>query len=225
MRRLLIVAACLMAAACASATESRTATLSAPPAAAATVVLIKPDVDLAVLTAVGLSETRADWSELGASNLQTALQNRLGQSSQAVRVVDPDMAMEGRASQLMRLHQAVGASILVFDYGPRRLPTKTGFDWTLGDGAGALDPDADYALFTSARGTYASGGRMATMVVMAAFGMGVPLGEQQILASLVELKTGRVIWFNHAIAGPHADIRSPEGATALVSEMMKDAPL
>ena len=89
----------------------------------------------------------------------------------------------------------------------------------------ATQYDADYALFTFARGNYASSGRVATMVVMAAFGVSVPLGNQQIFTSLVELKTGRIIWFNVGLAGPHADMRTPEGATILVNEMMKGAPL
>jgi hypothetical protein len=226
MKRLLIVVACLMAAAC-TTTNTKTALSVTTPEPGATVLLVKPDVELAILTAVGLSETRADWSEQGTTNLQNALQGSVSSSSHTFRVVDPEEAMGGRTGQLMRLHEAVGNSILVFEYG-FRLPTKTaGFDWTLGEGAEVLATqyDADYALFTFARGNYASSGRVATMVVMAAFGVSVPLGNQQIFTSLVELKTGRIIWFNVGLAGPHADMRTPEGATILVKEMMKGAPL
>lgn len=227
MKRLMIVVACLMAAAC-TTTNTKTAMSVTTPEAGSTVLLVKPDVELALLTTVGLSETRADWSQQGIENLQTALQTSVQSSDHTFRIVDPEAAIGGRTGQLMRLHQAVGASILIFDYGFLNLPTKTaGFDWTLGSGANVLaeEYDADYALFTFARGNYASGGRVAAAVVGAAFGVGIPMGSQQIFTSLVELETGRVIWFNVGVAGPHADMRTAEGAQTLVSEMMKGAPL
>lgn len=227
MKRLLIVVACLLAAAC-TTTNTKTAMQVTAPPTGSRILLVEPDVQLSLLTTVGLSEARADWSQEATTNLQNALQASVANDSHTFRIVDPETAMGGRTGQLMRLHEAVGSSILVFDYGLLKLPTHAaGFDWTLGEGARALaeEYDADYALFTFARGNYASGGRVAAVVVMAAFGVGVPMGGQQMFASLVDLRTGQVIWFNFAVAGPHADMRSPEGASTLISEIMKDAPL
>ncbi len=136
--------------------------------------------------------------------------------------------MGGRSGQLMRLHEAVGQSVVTYEYGPYRLPTKAdGFQWTLGEGAQTLAEQygADYALFTYGRGTYASGGRIATMVVLSVVGVSVPLGSQQAFTSLVDLRTGQIIWFNMAVAGPQADMRNPEGADSLVASLLKDAPL
>lgn len=198
-----------------------------PPPPGATILLVQPDVELSILTAVGLSETRADWSQSGTTNLQTALQNSVQSSSHTFRTVNPHDDLGDRSVQLMRLHEAVGSSILVYEY-LMPLPTKQhGFDWTLGEGAQTLAQQygADYALFTFARGNYASGGRVATAVVMAAFGVGVPMGGQNAFASLVDLRTGRIVWFNMATAGPSADMRDIEGAQSLVDSMMKDAPL
>jgi hypothetical protein len=227
MKRLMIVVACLLAAAC-TTTNTKTAMAVKTPEPGATVLLVKPDVELGILTAVGLTEPRADWSQQGRDNLQASLQNSVQSSSHTFRAVDPDTAEAGRTGQLMRLHQAVGASIKIFEYAIVKLPTKqAGFDWTLGEGAQVLarEYDADYALFTFARGNYASGGRVAAAVVGAAFGVGIPMGSQQLFTSLVELETGRIIWFNFGVAGPHADMRDPQGAQTLVNEMMKGAPL
>lgn len=227
MKRLLIIVACLMAAAC-TTTNSRLAAAVERPAAGATVLLVKPDIELSLLTAVGLAEPRADWTDQGVANVEAQLQRAVASSSHQFKVVDPQEAMGGRSGQLMRLHEAVGQSIIAYDYGPFKLPSKAkAFEWTIGAGAQTLGElyDADYALFTYGRGTYASGGRIATAVLASAFGVGIPLGSQQVFTSLVDLRTGRVIWFNVAVAGPSADMRNDEGAQSLIESLMKGAPL
>jgi len=51
------------------------------------------------------------------------------------------------------------------------------------------------------------------------------LGHQQVLASLVDLKTGRVVWFNVATTGQNADMREPAGTASLVTSLLKSIPL
>jgi hypothetical protein len=187
-------------------------------------LLVQPDVRLSLLTAAGLQEAREDWSREGQANLAQAIRDEL-QSRHPVEMLDPATSMEGRTGQLLRLHEAVGQSILL--YGPL-LPTKKGeFDWTLGEGTKVLREakGADYAIFVTARGTYASAGRKALMIGAAVLGVGIPLGNQQVYVSLVDLRTGRVVWFNTALAGPQADMRNPEGARSLAADLMKGAPL
>jgi len=227
MKRLLIVFACLMAAACTTTSTRLAAAVESPPPGT-TVLLIKPDIELSLLTASGLKEPRADWTAQGTENIETQMELALSSASHTFNSVDPEDAMGGRTGQMMRLHEAVGQSILLFDYAGLKLPTKAeGFDWTIGDGAQVLreEYDADYALFVYGRGSYASAGRVATMVVASLIGASVPLGNQQVFASLVDLRTGRVVWFNVAVAGPGADMRDPEGARSLVASLLKDAPL
>ena len=227
MKRLLIIVACLMATAC-TTTDARLAGAVERPAAGARVLLIKPDIELSLLTAVGLAEPRADWTGQGIANIEAQLQRAVASSSHQFRLIDPQEAMGGRSGQLMRLHEAVGQSILAYDYGPMKLPSKAkAFEWTIGEGAQSLGQlyDADYALFTYGRGAYSSGGRIATSLVASAFGVAIPLGSQQVFVSLVDLRTGRVIWFNVAVAGPSADMRNDEGAQSLVESVMKGAPL
>jgi hypothetical protein len=190
-------------------------------------LLIQPDVQLSLLTASGLQERREDWSRSGRDNLASALQSELKQHAHPFEVLDPKNSMDGRTGQLLRLHEAVGQSVLAFSYG-QQLPTKkTSFDWTLGNGATVLRDQwhADYALFVTARGSYSSAGRKAVMIGAAMLGVSVPLGGQQIFASLVDLRTGQVVWFNVAVAGPQADVRSAEGAALLAKDLLKGAPL
>lgn len=232
-----LVAVLWFAVAACTTTSSRRAETAKPQTIApgAKVLVIKPDVQLAMLLASGLSEPKADWSTAGADNLAAGIAAQLGQRghSQAGALVDPATMSEGRVGQVLRLHDAVAQSILVFHHGVLTLPTKrNSYDWTLGEGARELAAasGADYALFTLARGSYASSGRTALAVVgaigmFAGFGVNVPMGGQQVLSLLVDLKTGQVLWSQVANAGPGVDMREAQGAQALIATILKEAPL
>ena len=186
------------------------------------------DISLGVLTASGVVEPRADWSATAAANLEREAQEFAKARGLAPKTVDANKIGEdgGRAAQVLKLHRAVGQSIATHSYGFVELPTKTTFDWTLGDGAAALGgaEGAAYALFITGQGSYADGGRIAMTVAMAMLGVGMPMGGQEVFVSLVELKSGRVVWSNMVIAGAN-DMRSPEGADALAKTLFADAPL
>jgi hypothetical protein len=223
----------LVSAAC---TTTQTRTVNAVPerpAAGSIIVVLKPDIELSLLTVSGLQEPKAEWNAQALTNIQSQISEALGGKQYKFVAFDPDVITSGRTNQILRLHDAVARSILYFNYGFGSLPTRprNNFDWTLGPGAleiarsAAEGSDARYALITVGRGAYASGGRWALAIVGAAAGANVPMGGQQVYASLVELSTGRIVWFNLASAGPQADMRNPEGAKALVTSLLKDAPL
>jgi hypothetical protein len=229
MKSLLVMAAVLCLAAC-TTTNVKTAAPGAisAPVDNSKVLMIEPDVQLSMLTAAGLQEPRQDWSRQGHDNLSASLKQALSSRTHRFEVLDPDAARGGRSGQLLRLHDAVGQSIIAFNYGAIKLPSKRGtFDWTLGEGAQVIgkEHDADYALFVTGRGSYSSAGRKAVMIGAAMLGLAVPLGSQTVFASLVDLHTGQVVWFNVATAGPQADMRSAEGSAALTTSLLKGAPL
>jgi hypothetical protein len=228
MHRLIAAAlACLLLAACTTTNTKLALGADVKPPSGARVLLLQPEVQLALLTAGGVQEPRADWSKAARSNLSKELESQLKTRAHSLKVLDADSVMEGRQGQLLRLHEAVGQSVLLFNYGPFKLPTKKGFDWTLGQGAQTLatQHQADYALFVQGQGTYASGARIATAIGMSLLGVSVPLGQQQVFASLVDLKTGKVVWFNVATAGPQADMREAAGAESLTTSLLKNVPL
>lgn len=227
MLRALAVAACLFIAAC-TTTNTKLADAAAPkPPAGSKVLIVQPDIELSLLNVAGMQEPRADWTKQGRENIAAELSGTMKNRSHSFTMLDPSTAMEGRNGQLLRLHEAVGFSILQYSY-LGGLPTKKErFDWTLGEGARSLGETygADYALFTYGRGSYSSGGRKAMMIGMAALGVSIPMGGQQVFASLVDLKTGQVVWFNLATAAPGADMRDPAGAADLTKSVLKDLPL
>lgn len=224
LQRVFALAALTLLSACA---VTNTATFSGqytPPPASSRVVVMTPSVELHLLSAAGIPEPREDWSVAGRDNLATHIATFVQAESHTPSALDPNTAMDGRVGQIIRLHDAVGLSLMQ----RAALPTqRERFEWTLGEGVQELGAahNADYALFVGAYGTYASAGRVAVMIGLAALGVGIPLGGQGAYASLVDLRTGNVIWFNTVLAAPNQDMRDPEGAESLVRSLMQGAPL
>mgnify|MGYP000880102790 CR=1 FL=1 len=191
------------------------------------VLVMMPDVQLSLLTAAGLPEPREDWSVAGRDNLAQSLAALVGREQHVPSALNPAEAMEGRTGQIIRLHDVVGGAILANRTPATQLPTRKNNNvWTLGDGVQELGAayEADYALFVVARGSYASGARAAAALVGLVAGVYIPMGGQQTFASLVDLRTGQVVWFNFVTAGAN-DMREADGANALVLELMRGAPL
>ncbi len=89
--------------------------------------------------------------------------------------------------------------------------------------------DADYALFVYFRDTFASTGRIATMIVASLFtygtgGAAIGGGEQVGFASLVDLETGDVIWFN-VMKSSVGNLRKPDSARESAEDLLTDLPL
>ncbi|MBI1685042.1 hypothetical protein [Caulobacter hibisci] len=225
--RSVAITACLFLAACTTTNTGLADKSPTKPASGAKILIVQPDIELGLLTVTGLQEARADWSTDARANIKRELEEAATAKSHVFRSLDPTTVEDPRALQLLRLHEAVGNSIRGFNYGLYSLPTKKSFDWTLGTGTQTLAQtyDADYALFTYGRGAYSSGGRKAAMVGAALLGVSMPMAQQYAFTSLVDLKTGKVVWFNVAVAGTDSDMRSPEGAETFAKALLKDAPL
>ena len=201
------------------------------PAASSQVLLMPMDVELSELTAGGLVEPNAAWTQAGAGNVAQAVAGVLNDAQRPFRDYQPDQQPAERVqihTQVVKLHEAVGRTILTHKYRPElELPTKEGlFDWTLGEGATALrqDTDADYALFVYFRDSFSSPGRKALIFAAALFGVGVPGGVQTGFASLVDLRTGNIVWFNTHLSG-EADLREAESATTSTQALLTGLPL
>src|SRR5262245_42254400 len=201
------------------------------PDSTARVLLMPPDIELYELLASGMQEPRAEWTAAAKSNVDAAIGDVLRpQKAEILPYVAPagDPVAERRHTQLIKLHDAVGYSILVYLYGgPNQLPIKKDhFDWTLGSEASLLGREygADYALFVFMRDSYSSDGRKAMMIGLALLGIGVSGGTQIGFASLVDLKTGDIVWFNRLISTV-GDLRTPEPARDAVEQLLDEDPL
>jgi hypothetical protein len=211
-----------------------------PPKGDYKLLVLRPDVTVGSLTTGGMVEPRADWTEQARASIIQALKSQQAGRGGKVTIVEHRNALPGVSEQELadveRLNYAVDQSIVLHKYLGDYLPTKRGrgLDWTLGPDAVKLGQKTgyDYALFLHAEDEVASGGRVALGLLGLAgcfIGFCAPnVGGQQQLdyASLVDLKTGEVVWFNVVTAGSQipgikfGDLRTPEGAAQMVDRLL-----
>jgi hypothetical protein len=184
------------------------------------IVLVPPDVQLSELTFGGVLEPRADWTDTAKGFIDKGLRAHFAKTN--AEVVDAQLA-SAHEVQLVKLYDAVGGAILTHLYNVElKLPNKgDALDWTLGPGTGELRDryGADYALFVLLRDSYSSAGRRAGQILL-----GLPGGIQVGVASLVDLRTGSIVWFNRLISTA-GDLRTEAPATSAVNQLLRDIPL
>ncbi|WOI51985.1 hypothetical protein [Parvularcula sp. LCG005] len=194
----------------------------------ATLLLLEPDVELRFVKASEVRETRADWTEAAELMLLSELEKQLKARNISMTQFELGEATP-REIQLIKLHEAVGTTIVLHRYANLPLPSKKDtFDWSLGPGVQemARNNDADYALLLYARGEYASAGKQVANILMgAAFGVTGSMGGQQAFASLIDLRTGDIVWFNVAQTGVGSDMRDADGAEHMITNLLKKFPL
>jgi hypothetical protein len=188
-------------------------------------LIVPADMELFSISAGGVQEPKADWTEAAQKNFRAALLARREQlGANAVELQEAEL---DEFAELYALQHAVAEAVFVHHTGMgQRLPTKNGkLDWSLGEAVKPLKAKtgADYALFTWIRDSYASNERKATMIALAllgAFSMG---GSQSGYASLVDLNTGRVVWYND-LKRMSGDLRDPSSAKETVETLFKGFP-
>ncbi len=228
---LLLVSAVLIACGGCATTTSQRGDRCATPPRSTNVLLIEPDIILFELTAGGLEEPRADWTEAAKVNVAKNLDEILKKTGdKLIPYQPPENAPDLMRAhdQILKLNEVVGQTVLIHKYIPYyELPTKEGcFDYGLGECVKSLKQGtaADYALFVYLRDSYASPARAALIVAAAILGVGIQGGVQLGFASLVDLQTGQIVWFNRLISGV-GDLRTPEAAEKAIQELLVNIPL
>jgi len=217
---------------CGCATESYFTSDSLNRAQGKPRILVLPaDVQLYELSLGGMLEPNAEWTQSARSSVNQALTAQLAKMNVSFVAYAPppeDSPEFLEVDQVQRLNRAVGSTIQAFHFSkPNRLPSKHDrFDWSLGPSAAILRRagEADYALFVVMSDSYSSPGRQVFRVLTAAaIGYLPPGGVQQGYASLVDLKTGEVVWFNRLQRGG-GELRSAEPAAETVAQLLDKMP-
>jgi hypothetical protein len=202
-------------------------------------LVLRPDVSVGTVTTGGMSEPRADWTEQARANISAALKAQQAERGGKVLIAERRDQLAGvdadAVADIERLNAVVDESIVFHKYLGAYLPTKSrkGLDYTLGQDAVEFGRKTgfDYMLFLHAEDERASTGRTALQVLGIAgciIGFCAPSGGQNQLAyaSLVDLRTGEVVWFNVLMTGSDlpgvtfGDIRTPEGAALMVERLL-----
>ncbi|MEO7655527.1 MAG: hypothetical protein ABIS23_07575 [Sphingomicrobium sp.] len=203
-------------------------------------IVLRPDVTVGSITTGGMVEPRADWTEQARGHIIEALRTQQAALGAKVVFIERRNEIPGvsadEIAEVERLNYAVDQSIVLHKYLGEYLPTKRGkgLDWTLGQDAVRLGEKSgyDYALFLHAEDQVASTGRIALGVLGIAgcvVGFCAPNigGATQLdYASLVDLKTGQVVWFNVVRAGSQVpgikfgDLRTRAGADQMIERLL-----
>lgn len=190
----------------------------------ASVVLMQPDIELFSLSAGGVPEPKADWTEAALKHVQAAIKQKSSELGMQARDISDKDADE--LAEINSLHGAIANAISFHHMGMHHLPTKEGkLDWSMGSAVDQLraKTGSDYALFIWVRDSYSSPERKAAMVALALLGIGITGGFQVGYASLVDLKTGQILWFNQMIRGT-GDLREAEPAIESVARLLTNFP-
>ena len=194
-----------------------------------TIAIMPTDIELFEISGGGVLEPKADWSAAASKHFRAVLdakRKRLDMKSVFLSEKDADETAEINA-----LHAAVARAIALHHFGPGNLhlPTKEGkLDWSMGESVRTIKDrtGADYAFFSWIRDSYASAERVGAMIAFAILsgGRGVLGGGRQIgYASLVDLNTGRILWFNRLARGS-GDLREAEKAQETLDALLQDFP-
>jgi hypothetical protein len=191
------------------------------------VVVAPIDAELAELTAGGVLDPRDEWTKAAAKNISDALVAETGFTpTVALESADTRGELEEvqallRAITVNRLSTAVpGAAMFPAAAGPLNYHTGP-----LRHHAASLGSDA--VLFVFIRDSYATAGRKSllalSLVGAALTGVAIvpQMGSTVMSAALVD-QEGQVLWFNFSLGGH--DPRQPEGARALVREILAGLP-
>ncbi len=173
------------------------------------ILLMPPDIRYYLLTAGGIPEPNAEWTEAAQTNFTAAVTDYAALIGTDLKVLDK-RDLSPTEVDYEELHSAVGFTILDKSLGPEINQI-------------AVDRDADYALFVYYRDYQASGGRVAFAILAAAVGGVADVGSEGGFASLVDLKTGDVVWFNVVVHGS-GELRNKDGAASAVRTLFKDIP-
>jgi hypothetical protein len=191
----------------------------------AKVAIMPTDIELFSISGGGVLEPRADWTDAASRFFKTALVDKkraLGLETAELSEKDADDTAEINA-----LHGAVARAIAIHHFGSLGLPTKDGkLDWSMGETVRAIKQrtGADYAIFSWVRDSYASAERKAAMVALALLGIGVGGGMQVGYASLVDLNSGRVLWFNQLVRAS-GDLREADKAKETLDSLLTEFPI
>lgn len=183
------------------------------------ILLLPLRVEVLEVAPGGATLLKPDWTENATTYAQTALDSVLGHNRAAlVKYATPaDGEQADRHAQVIKVHALVRDAIILHRYRDGfALPSKGRFEWSLGPGASVLREDRTatrYALFVEL-----SERRLSPHF----FRVGSLGNEFSATASIVDLGSGDVLWFNYERGG---SVGTAADTLDTVKRLLRDLPL
>ena len=212
-----------------------------PPQGDYKLLVLRPDVTVGSLTTGGMVEPRADWTEQARANIVAALRAQQAARGGKVTIVEHRNELPGVTAAGAGRRRAAELRRRPVDRRPqisRRLSAdqaRQGPRLDARRGRRPARPEDRLRLCACSstprtRSRPAAGSRLACSDLPAAssaFARPTSAAQQQLdYASLVDLKTGEVVWFNVVQAGSQVpgikfgDLRTPQGAAQMVDRLL-----
>jgi hypothetical protein len=192
------------------------------------IVVLKKDISVAEVTTGGLDQPKADWTKQAQASFDAALLSNLsGRSIQYVSLPElkgDDAKLLSNYLALLKIAEDQAVKHEVF--AGEALPTKNSeLSWTLGEQITGLGAKigADYGLIVFNRNSYVSKGRQSAENIAALMGVEPTTGVHAGSMTLVDLKTGDIVWMNIDVQ-LQGDIRNTVGANEQVAQLMRNFP-
>ena len=192
-----------------------------------TKILLMPIyIEICELTIAGICEPNASWTKESKKNIILGFEEILKNKNASLNKYNKK-DQNNEIVQLIKLHTQMGQEIINNEYGSMELPTKENFDWSIGNKVKLLKKKhkSDYAIFIFFRDQYSSTQRVIYNIVTAILFPGIiPIGGSQLaFASLVNLNTGDIVWFNGYYRSV-GDVRDLKSARDTVSKIFEEFP-
>ncbi|HBG62051.1 MAG: hypothetical protein A2Y03_06630 [Omnitrophica WOR_2 bacterium GWF2_38_59] len=200
------------------------------------VLVLSPDMKIYKLTAGGVDQYQEDWSFESNKYMKDEIKSELD-SFKTIDFAYLDTNSLGQADKQFideqkSIYYTVASSVVVHTYEPALLMKHKlkDFDYTMGIELSEIKniQDAEVILFVSGRNYIWTAGRASLAFLSGAVGLftgvylPVPAGKELLAASLVDVKTGDILWFNY-LAMP-GDMRMEKTVRRLSKKLFRDFP-
>ena len=190
------------------------------------ILLMPIDIEICEITLAGLCEPNAIWTKNSKENIILGFEDLLKKRNADLVKFNKNLDNES-VNQLIKLHTQIGHEIINNEYGQFKMPTKEKFHWSIGKKVSLINAQnsSDYALFLYFRDQYSSDRRVIYSIVTAILFPGViPIGGRQVaFASLVDLNSGDITWFNGYYRS-FGDVRDFESAKQTLNKLFEQFP-
>jgi hypothetical protein len=108
--------------------------------------------------------------------------------------------------------------------GPPWEHKRTHFDYTLGSGLEFIrtKTGADAAIVVVANDYVSSSGRKAMFALGLVLGVGIPMGQSEVAAAMVDLSSGDILWMDYRVG--LKNLADPQSAPELMGELLGRYP-